>query len=132
MDAGYSGTPLVRKLGIKPDSRVMICPGIDDIEEHLEPFIKAESSLDVVIAPVTTVDELVLALDLKNKIKLNGAIWVCWPKRTSKIPSELTEDTLREYGLPLGLVDNKVCAIDQDWSGLRFVWRKELRGNQPQ
>jgi hypothetical protein len=57
----------------------------------------------------------------------NGAIWISWPKKSSKLPTELTEDTLRDVGLPTGLVDNKVCAINEQWSGLRFVWRKELR-----
>jgi Protein of unknown function (DUF3052) len=72
--------------------------------------------------------KLVKYLDeYKKKIKQNGSIWVSWPKRSSGIPSEVTEDTIREVALPLGLVDVKVCAVDDTWSGLKLVIRKENR-----
>ena len=139
--AGYSGTPLAKKLGIAPDSRVLVWNppppgegrvgvGFGSLEAFLEaisPFVPAEDDLDVVVAFCTTRDDLQDAIDLREKIKKNGAIWISWPKKSSKLPTELTEDTLREVGLPTGLVDNKVCAVDEQWSGLRFVWRKELR-----
>jgi len=127
MDAGYSGTPLVKKLGIAPDSRVLVVRPVDGFLEAVSPFDEAEDDLDVAVAFCTTREELQDAIDLRDKIKKNGAIWISWPKKSSKLPTELTEDTLREIGLPTGLVDNKVCAINEQWSGLRFVWRKELR-----
>ena len=127
MDAGYSGTPLVKKLGIAPDSRVLVIRPVEGFVEAVSPFLDAEDDLDVVVAFCTTRAELQDAIDLREKIKKNGAIWISWPKKSSKLPTELTEDTLREIGLPTGLVDNKVCAINVQWSGLRFVWRKELR-----
>jgi len=139
--AGYSGTPLPKKLGISPDSRVLVWnpppPGegrvgvafgsLEVFIDSISPFVHAEDDLDVVVAFCTTVKELEEAIGLRDRIKKNGAIWISWPKKSSKLPTELTEDTLREIGLPTGLVDNKVCAINEQWSGLRFVWRKELR-----
>jgi hypothetical protein len=127
MDAGYSGTPLVKKLGIAPDSRMLVIRPVDGFLEAVSPFVDEEDELDVIVAFCTTRDELQDAIDLREKIKKNGAIWISWPKKSSKLPTELTEDTLREIGLPTGLVDNKVCAINEQWSGLRFVWRKEFR-----
>jgi hypothetical protein len=127
MDAGYSGTPLVKKLGIAPDSRMLVIRPVDGFLEAVSPFVDEEDELDVIVAFCTTRDELQDAIDLRKKIKKNGAIWISWPKKSSKLPTELTEDTLREIGLPTGLVDNKVCAINEQWSGLRFVWRKEFR-----
>jgi hypothetical protein len=127
MDAGYSGTPLPKKLGIAPDSRVRLVRPVDGFVEAVSPFVEAEDDLDVIVAFCTTLLELEEAIGLRGKIKKNGAIWISWPKKSSKLPTELTEDTLRDVGLPTGLVDNKVCAINEQWSGLRFVWRKELR-----
>lgn len=125
--AGYSGTPLPKKLGITPDSRVLVVRPVEGFVEAVSPFVNAEDDLDVVVAFCTNRAELQAAIDMREKIKKNGAIWISWPKKSSKLPKELTEDTLREIGLPTGLVDNKVCAINEQWSGLRFVWRKELR-----
>ena len=84
--------------------------------------------LDVVHLFTKTRSELIKLIDrYKTKIKQNGAIWVSWPKKASGIPSEITEDTVREVALPLGLVDIKVCAVDDTWSGLKLVIRKENR-----
>jgi hypothetical protein len=83
---------------------------------------------DVVMQFVTERAELERRIgDTGTAIFPDGAIWVAWPKRVSRVPTDITEDTVRDVALPLGLVDNKVCAIDDVWSGLRLVWRVELR-----
>jgi len=127
MSAGYSGTPLPKKLGIGENSRVHFVRAPSTFVEEVGTDTNAEDDLDVAVVFCITLDDLEKAFELKTAIKKAGAIWIAWPKKASKIPTEITEDTLREVGLPLGLVDNKVCAIDEKWSGLRFVWRKELR-----
>jgi hypothetical protein len=134
MTAGYSGTPLVTKLGIKPDDRVTLVGAPADFRRviALEGDVRVTSSLRgrpaVVIVFVTAAAELARRRDaLAEAIFPNGAVWVAWPKRASKVPTDMTEDVVREVFLPHGLVDNKVCAIDETWSGLRVVWRKELR-----
>jgi hypothetical protein len=68
---------------------------------------------------------------LLDALDVDGGLWVAWPKKASKVPTDITEDVLRDVFLPLGLVDNKVCAVDETWSGLRLVWRKELRATRP-
>ena len=135
MPAGYSGTPLARKLGLQPE---MVIATID-----------APAALAALLAPLpdgitfTTslsepVDIVVLFASRRNVLDRfmavaakaifpAGAIWVAWPKRASKVPTDVTEDTIREIALPMGLVDVKVCAIDDVWSGLRVVWRLDRR-----
>ena len=126
--AGYSGTPLPRKLGIKEGSTVVLVdapPGFElgvDAEHELRP------GTDVALLFVTSRTELeggfrVVAPTMQPA----GGLWVAWPKKASGVPTDLTEDVLREVCLPLGWVDNKVCAVDDVWSGLRFVLRKENR-----
>ncbi|GAA3548574.1 DUF3052 family protein [Nonomuraea rosea] len=126
--AGYSGTPLPRKLGVKPGSQVLAISapdGLDlgepDAEVHRAP---AEGPYDVILifCPDTAAlhDAFPAAMALLAK---HGGLWVCWPKRSSKVPTDLSENPIRDYGLARGLVDNKVAAIDATWSGLRFVYR---------
>jgi hypothetical protein len=133
--AGYSGTPLAKKLGIQAGAFVRAVDAPDDYAQLLEPlpanvtFVeRGADELDMVHLFTKSRSTLVKYLDeYKNKIKQNGSIWVSWPKKSAGIPSEVTEDTIREVALPLGLVDVKVCAVDDTWSGLKLVIRKENR-----
>ena len=135
MTAGYSGTPLAKKLGIKPGTVLLPVHApvnylalINPLPENVTVRRIVIEDLDLIHLFTKTRAELIELLDLyKTKIKQNGAIWVSWPKKTSGIPSEITEDTVREVALPMGLVDIKVCAVDDTWSGLKLVIRKELR-----
>jgi hypothetical protein len=133
--AGYSGTPLFKKLGIKSGMRVSVedapegywdlLSGVPGDIEVLEPSAK---SLDFVHAFVTTRKQLRDALPrLLKHVAQNGTIWISWPKRASGVPTDVTEDVVREEALPIGLVDVKVCAVDAVWSGLKLVIRKENR-----
>ena len=133
--AGYSGTPLPKKLGIVEGTRLaLINPpdGFDDTLGELPNDVrvvrKAGAAHDVVVVFATDRNVLEKAVaSLEKKIFPSGAIWTAWPKKASKVPTDITEDTVREICLPRGLVDAKVCAIDDVWSGLKLVWRKELR-----
>ena len=133
--AGYSGTPLARKLGIKDGARVALLDAPDGFDAELAPLPdgvrllrRLAADLDVAMLFVTDRRQLERRFpDVAGSIKPAGGFWVAWPKRASKVPTDLTEDVLREVGLPQGLVDNKVCAVTEVWSGLRFVWRKENR-----
>jgi hypothetical protein len=135
--AGYSGTPLPKKLGIKPGHRLALInaaegflAGLGDLPEGVE--IVAEprggEQLDVIVYFTTD------RADLKRRFKglakrmvPAAGLWIAWPKRASGVPTDLTEDIIRAVGLEAGLVDNKVCAIDDTWSGLRFVIRVQDR-----
>lgn len=129
MTAGYSATPQVRKLGIKPGMRVAVehaPPGwhLDDPP----PFVVAASgAADVLIRFVRTAAELAAVESLGKRIFPDGALWIAWPRRAAGHVSDVTDNGIREAVLPLGLVDVKVAAIDEDWSGLKIVWRKERR-----
>jgi hypothetical protein len=133
--AGYSGTPLATKLGIKAGHRVGLINPPDGFAELVEPLPErvellagVRSRRDVVVAFLRERGELESKLAAMAKATFpDGAIWIAWPKRASKVPSTITEDTVREVALPTGLVDNKVCAIDDTWSGLRLVVRRERR-----
>jgi hypothetical protein len=133
--AGYSGTPLAKKLGIKPGTilRPVQAPEnylslIDPLPENATVSQSASHEIDIVHLFVKQRSELAGLLQrYETKIKQNGAIWVSWPKKSSGIPSEITEDTVRDVALPMGLVDIKVCAVDDVWSGLKLVIRKENR-----
>jgi hypothetical protein len=133
--AGYSGTPLGKKLGIKPGILIRVVdPPIDylslvgPLPEETKIAPSDVNGLDLVHVFTTKRSGLLKAITrYKEKIKPAGAIWVSWPKKASGIPSEVTEDTVREVALPLGLVDIKVCAVDDVWSGLKLVIRKENR-----
>lgn len=136
MPAGYSGTPLAKKLGIKEASTLAVLNDPGHFESLLDPIpdgVKIRSSLrgeaDVVVMFVFERAEFERRIDVAGRtIFPDGGIWIAWPKRASKVPTDMTEDIVREVALPLGLVDNKVCAIDEVWSGLRIVWRRERRG----
>lgn len=133
--AGYSGTPLPKKLGIKEGSRLAVLgapAGFDatlgDLPPRVERLSQARGSLDVVVFFTTERARLERRLDaLTRAIHPAGGLWVAWPKRASGLPTDLDENAIRDVALPRGLVDNKVCAIDGTWSGLRLVIRKENR-----
>lgn len=132
--AGYSGTPLPKKLGIVGDIVFVTVEAPPQFEATLGDYGAAvwQRSLlppvDVIVAFFTSRAKLVATWPkLAAAAQPDGAVWVAWPKKTSGIATDITEDALREDLLPTGWVDNKVCAIDEVWSGLRFVLRKELR-----
>jgi hypothetical protein len=130
--AGYSGTPLVKKLGIKPGARVQFVNDPPEFEPLLKdlPAIKKANggTSDYVHLFVRSQAELKKQLGAaKKSLEQDGMIWVSWPKKASGIATDVTEDTIRAHALPLGLVDIKVCAIDDTWSGLKLVIRRENR-----
>jgi hypothetical protein len=140
MSAGYSGTPLAKKLGLKDGMRaLLICvpeglPGISGFKgfaavEHVVPpspvrvfdyahvFERDRAALESLIAGI------------RAALKPDGMLWISWPKKASKVKTDITEDVLRDIVLPTGLVDVKVAAMDETWSGLKFMFRKELRAS---
>jgi hypothetical protein len=132
--AGYSGTPLPKKLGIGDDTVFTVRhapPGFPDTLGDVGGAVWQKS----LFAPLDVVVSFHLARaplleewpTLTEAVAPDGAVWIAWPKKASGIATDITEDVLREVLLPTGWVDNKVCAIDETWSGLRFVQRKELR-----
>lgn len=133
--AGYSGTPLPQKLGIKEGHKVAVIGGPTDLDLGVLPAaatlqrgLAGKGLLDVVVVFVTKRSELVTRIaTCRPRMQQAGGLWIAWPKRASGVATDVTEDTVREVALPTGLVDNKVCAIDETWSGLRLVIRKELR-----
>jgi hypothetical protein len=135
MTTGYSGTPLSKKLGIKPGMTVVVMDGPDDYLELLAPLPEAvnitsklQNGADILHIFTNSRDGLLRSLaEGKVMIRQDGAIWVSWYKKAAKLPTEITEDTIREAALALGLVDVKVCAVDEKWSGLKLVIRKENR-----
>ncbi len=135
MTAGYSGTPLARKLGIKEGFVVLTVNAPDDLEQLLAPLPdgvtlsgKPVADADLIHLFTNSRDELFRKLaECARLIKQNGSIWVSWYKKAAKLPTEITEDTVREAAFPLGLVDIKVCAVDEKWSGLKLVIRRENR-----
>ena len=135
MTAGYSGTPLAKKLGIKSGSIVFAIDPPENYADLLAPLpdgavikTKPQPDNDFVHLFTNTRGGLFDGLaKCRNLIKQDGAIWVSWYKRAAKLPTEITEDTVREAAFPLGLVDIKVCAVDEKWSGLKLVIRRENR-----
>jgi hypothetical protein len=130
--AGYSGTPLARKLGIKPGARVRLVnapAGFDDVLGELPPGAHlsrrtAAGATDVIVAFCTRGAQLERGLPgWRAALDPAGGLWIAWPKRSSGVATDLGDGIVRELGLAAGLVDNKVCAIDATWSGLRFVYR---------
>lgn len=137
VSAGYSGTPLPRKLGIKEGHRVATLGAPDEFEELVRDrpasvVVKANprdrGPYDVIIAFIRSEKELSKRFDRGHALlDPYGGLWLAWPKQSSPLATDLRESHVRDYGLSTGLVDNKICAIDADWSGLRFVVRRENR-----
>lgn len=133
--AGYSGTPLAKKLGIVEGSIVVAVNAPPDYLTLLAPLPalvrfdkKVTAQTHVVHLFCDQKSKLQTALkDLRHSISSDRMVWVSWPKKVSKVPTDITEDTIREVALPLGFVDVKVCAVNEIWSGLKLVVRKELR-----
>jgi len=131
--AGYSGTPLPQKLGIKEGSRVALVGAPADFDLGVLPTgavvaKKAGKQHDVLVAFVTVRGKLAAVIDqLRPKMTDAAGLWIAWPKKASGVATDMTEQAIRDVALPTGLVDNKVCAIDEVWSGLRLVIRRELR-----
>lgn len=134
-NSGYSGTPLAKKLGFKEGFSVATINAPEDYLNLVGPVpatvtVAAErvAAADIVHLFTNSRDELFSQLArLRDLIRQDGSIWVSWYKKAAKVPTEITEDTVREAALPLGLVDVKVCAVDEKWSGLKLVIRKENR-----
>lgn len=133
---GYSGTPLARKLGIGAGARVAVVNEPAGYREWLAPLpegvrfdAQVSAQADVVHVFADRRAELQVQLDsARGRIAPAAAVWVSWPKKASKVPTDITEDTIRALALPLGFVDVKVCAVSHVWSGLKLVIRKALRG----
>ena len=136
MSAGYSGTPLPKKLGIKPGHRVALLDAPSGLRDAIAPSTEAveivdtvrDEPLDVILLFVTSVRAIAQRFaSAATALRPAGGLWVCWPKKASGVITDLTEDVIRGVGLAAGLVDNKVCAVDATWSGLRFVYRLKDR-----
>jgi len=134
--AGYSGTPLPTKLGIKPGYSVALVgapPGFPDVlgdppGAELLDGLPAGELLDVIVFFTTSRAEYEAEFStLRAHMAPACGLWIAWPKRAARVPTDVTEHVVREIALPTGLVDNKVCAIDQVWTGIRLVIRRELR-----
>ena len=134
MISGYSGTPLAKKLSLRDGQRVWFDNMPEDVADEID-----EYALELIFSdPAQGVDAAHLFVteraDLERKLKTlrqqispDGHVWVSWPKQAAKVSTDISEETIRDVALPLGFVDTKVCAIDETWSGLKLVIRKELR-----
>ena len=137
--AGYSGTPLARKLGIAAGDEMLLVGAPPNYRELVAPLpegVRFVSRMgydtDIVHVFATRRDRLEKAIaTTQAKLRPDGVIWASWPKKSSRVPTDITEDTVREIALPLGLVDVKVCAVDDVWSGLKLVVRRENRSARP-
>lgn len=133
--AGYSGTPLAKKLGITAGCRLLLLDAPPELPALLAPLpadvifeTAASPTVDIAHAFVSRREDLATRLaELRRSLRPDAALWISWPKKSSKRPSTVSEDTIRELALPLGWVDIKVCAVSEVWSGLKLVLRKELR-----
>jgi hypothetical protein len=144
--AGYSGKPLASKLGIKKDHRVSLINAPSGFAQTLGELPdgvqlrgtsqerkrpEQENALDMMVYFTKSRDQLVKEIPaLAQLLSPAGGLWIAWPKKASGVVTDLTEDKIREIGLEAGLVDNKVCAVDEVWSGLRFVIRVKDRPNR--
>jgi hypothetical protein len=138
VSAGYSSTPLTSKLGVKEGQRVMLVGAprgwtVDDLPPKVRLVRRRSASrLDITIAffrDAATLEREIA--DLSTSITPDGALWIAWPRRAGGHRSDITDHVVRSAALPLGIVDVKVAALDDDWSALKFVWRKELRATVP-
>jgi len=135
VDIGYSGTPLAKKLGIKSPLKLLTVNApkdyvswLGELPEGVLLVTKAKKPIEA--AHVFTTESAFLNAvlsKLRNELKQDGFVWVSWPKKASKVPTDITEDTIREIALPLGFVDIKVCAVSEVWSGLKLVIRRSER-----
>lgn len=133
--SGYSGTPLAGKLGFKPGLTLLALGAPSNyaslVGSALKDMKQAKSlggSVDIVHMFTASRSRLSAALlDCRRKLKPDAVVWVSWPKKSSGVQTDVTEDTIRDVALPLGFVDIKVCAVDETWSGLKLMVRKELR-----
>jgi hypothetical protein len=136
--AGYSGKPVWQKLGLKPALRVLVrhapadyaqLVGIDASEITL---VGARAAFDLAHVFADRAERLTQELAaIALRLAADGVVWVSWPKKSSGVATDITEDTVRAIALPLGLVDIKVCAIDATWSGLKLMWRRDRRADKP-
>lgn len=135
MASGYSGTPLAKKLSLRDGQRVWFLAMPENVQDEIDEYAL---ELTFIADPADGIDAAhifvterarleELLTTLRNQISTDGQIWVSWPKKASQLSTDISEDTIREVCLPLGLVDTKVCAVDETWSGLKLVIRKELR-----
>lgn len=135
MAAGYSGTPLAKKLSLRDGQRVWFDAMPESVQDEIGEYALElifvagpEERPDAAHIFVTERAAMEAKLaTLRETMARDGHIWVSWPKKASQVPTDITEDTIRDVALPLGLVDTKVCAVDDIWSGLKLVIRKELR-----
>jgi hypothetical protein len=138
--AGYSGTPLVKKLGVKPGARVALIGAPDGFPAALGPLpegaeihakLPGAATFDVILYFAPDLSSLSRQFGrLAARLSLAGGLWIAWPKKTSGVATDLNENAIRSIGLAHGLVDNKVCAVDEVWSGLRFVVRVADRASR--
>jgi hypothetical protein len=136
MAAGYSGTPLAKKLGLGDACRLLLVDAPDDHAAFfggaLPPGVQhaGRAGAEVDVAHVFATERKTLAAHLatlRDKLRPDAVVWVSWPKKAAKVPTDITEDVVRDVALPLGFVDVKVCAVSDVWSGLKLVVRKALR-----
>ena len=134
---GYSGKPIWQKLGLAPASRVLLRGAPADyarmvgLRETELTRVSPRAAFDLAHVFATSAKILKAELDtLSKRLPAQGVIWVSWPKKAAKVQTDITEDTVREIALPMGLVDVKVCAVDEVWSGLKLVWRREHRAGK--
>jgi hypothetical protein len=133
--AGYSGTPLAKKLSLKDGMRVWWAGMPDNVREEIAAAALTLQPLDAPDAPIDAAHVFVTErADLEARLRQllpllarQGFIWVSWPKKASRVPTDISEDVIRAVALPMGLVDVKVCAVDETWSGLKLMIRKEHR-----
>ncbi|GAA5067477.1 DUF3052 family protein [Lysobacter panacisoli] len=137
--SGYSGTPLAKKLGLREGMTVWTLAAPAHYADILAPLPRGLRFAPRLMGAVDLVhlfcrDRATLAValaDCRRVLAADAVVWVSWPKKSAKVPTDITEDTVREIALPLGFVDVKVCAVDEVWSGLKLVVRKALRGPSP-
>lgn len=137
--AGYSGTPLIKKLGVKPGFRVALVSAPKDFKKELGPLPETAKlfsganvdSLDLILLFVSSERDLMLKFaPLAAQLQKNGMIWVAWPKKSSGVITDLTFNNVQRIGLDAGLVDVKICAVNDIWSGLKFVYRLKDRAGK--
>ena len=136
--AGYSSTPLAKKLGIKEGSRIGLVNApkdfqleLGDLPDNVEFVARLTNSLDIILFFVLTQRELARDFSkLAKKLVTNGMIWIAWPKKSSGVSTDLSFESVQRIGLDAGLVDVKICAVDNTWSGLKFVYRLKDRASQ--